>query len=109
MILDDFKKRLETQYFICPKGRVVKYKGDLDVMDITSVHYEIAASIYPDHLRPQDRLMREGWILVGSSVYYVPIIHKDPTQKQIDTLFELGLLERLEILTHGGHYEKYEL
>jgi len=51
--------------------------------------------------------MKLGWVLVGSSVYTHPITHKKISQKQIDTLFDLGLYSRLTILD-SQHYVKYE-
>lgn len=92
-------ERLENQYFIDSTGTEHKFLGDAE--NTVSIHYEIARSIYPDDDRPDDKLMELGWILMGSSVYSSPIIHKEPTQAQIDTLHNKGLLKRLCILNNG--------
>ena len=42
--------------------------------------------------------MAKGWILVGSSCYGHPIIHKEPTRVQISKLKELELYDKLCIL-----------
>jgi len=95
--------RVEKQYYIDLKGRIHKYKGDLSE-DIISIHLLIADNLFPDVIDPDDYIMDLGWILIGSSVYNSPIIHKKPTQKQIDTLFDLGLLKRL-CIKDGNYYK----
>ena len=50
--------------------------------------------------------MNLGWVLVGSSCYHSPIINKRPTQSQINSLDQLGLLDKLCILDNG-YYINY--
>ncbi len=99
-------KRAKTQYFIDRRGKVHKYKGDME-REMVSVHYQIAHALYPDSERPVDILMNLGWIMVGSSCYHAPIIHKKPTQAQINKLDSLGLYLRLTFL-HDGRYVNYD-
>lgn len=100
--------RIDKQYFISPTGRVVKYKGD-DSEDFISLHYAIAEKVVGgDEKYPDDVLMERGWILVGSSVYHFPYCYIEPTQKQIDALFDLGLLGMLRIRVGNG-FEKYKI
>ena len=97
-------ERVDKQYYIDRKGNVVKYDGPLDE-EIVSIHYMIAQSIYPDQRDPERILLRLGWVLVGSTVYCQPIAHKKPSQKQLDTLFDLGMIDRIGVLK-DGFYEK---
>lgn len=97
-------ERKKYQFYVDRSGRVYKFKGNCE--EFTSVHYEIAKKIYPDLEFPEDKLMNEGWILCGSSVYNSPIIHQKPSQAQLDKLFDLGLLDRLCFL-HNGSYPNY--
>lgn len=101
----DNKERQERQYFIDREGNVHKYMGDLND-EIISMHSRIAQSFFQESNNPEEVLRKLGWILVGSTVYHVPIISKKPTQAQINRLFELDLYERLTIL-HNGYYINY--
>lgn len=94
----------KNQYFIDTFGKCHKYKGN--DKDIVSIHYAIAKQIYPDAKNPDDVLMNLGWVMIGSSVYSTPIIHKKPTQDQINKLQDLGLLDRLCFL-HNNSYPNY--
>lgn len=96
--------RKKEQYWIDTVGKCHKFKGD--DKDVISIHYEIAKSIYPDSDKPDDVLMNLGWILVGSSVYSCPIIHKKPTQAQINKLYALDLYDRLCFL-HNNSYPNF--
>lgn len=98
------ENRKANQFFIDPTGKSHKFKGDSE--DITSLHYEIAHILYPNEEQPKDRLMKDGWVLVGSTVYNCPIIHKKPTQAQIDKLHDLKLLGRLCFL-YNNYYPNY--
>ena len=103
------KERIEKQYWINTRGRIIKYKGD-DAWDLPSLHYEIAIREFPkleaNNRGQTDYLLKLGWIMIGSTAYHKPIAHKLPTQKQLDTLFDNPhQLERLGIL-HKGHYIK---
>lgn len=99
------ENRKKYQFYIDRKGKVHKYAGNTD--DVISIHYQIAHKIYPKEERPEDRLLNEGWVLCGSSVYNCPIIHKKPTQAQIDKLFDLELFDRLCFL-HDNSYPNYK-
>lgn len=100
------QERVDTQYFIDLKGKIHRYKGSIDE-DITSMHYRIAKQAFPELEYPEDHVKKLGWILVGSTVYHTPIIHKKPTQAQINTLYDLKLYSML-CFAHKGYYENYE-
>ena len=74
------QKRIDTQYFIDTKGRVHKWKGSLkDARKCSSLHFRIAEELFPDvseDVSPDDYVIGQGWILVGSSVYSHPIFIK---------------------------------
>ena len=100
--------RVNEEYFIDPFGKIYKYKGDDDLEEIISLHYEIAAEIYPNEKYPDDKLMKLGWLQIGSSCYNSPIMHKLPTQAQINTMDLQGeRLDRLCILI-DGYYVKFK-
>jgi hypothetical protein len=99
-------ERIEKQYWIDRLGNTHKFKGDLS-KEYASFHSEIARTIYPDSNRPKDILMDLGWVMIGSVVYSIPIIHKKPTKLQIDKLIELDLYKRLHIL-HNSHYINFD-
>lgn len=98
------KEKLRDQFFIDREGRSHKFKGNVE--NVVSIHYEIAKKIYPNADHPDDLLMDMGWILMGSSVYSSPIIHKKPTNKQIAKLERLGMYDRLCFL-HDRSYPNY--
>ena len=81
--------RKKEQYFIDREGKCHKFKGDDE--DIVSIHSEIARKLYPEAEHTGNVLMNLGWVLVGSSVYSTPIIHKKPSQAQINKLNDLKL------------------
>lgn len=101
------ENRKENQYFIDTIGKVHKFKGDDE--DIISIHYEIAHKLYPNSERPDDLLMKLGWIMVGSSCYHQPIIHCKPTNAQLNKLFDLKLYDKLCFLYKGEYpnFKKY--
>jgi hypothetical protein len=90
-------KRREKQYWIDRLGKIYKYNGDLGE-EITSMHSEIASVLYPESNCPTDILSDLGWVTVGSVAYMSPVIHKKPSQAQINILIELGLYEYLKII-----------
>ena len=96
---------VDKQFWIDPYGKTHKYVGDLSI-DIISFHYEIAHNLFPDISNPCRYLENLGWILIGSTVYHSPIINKRPTQSQINSLDQLGLLDKLCILDNG-YYINY--
>jgi hypothetical protein len=100
-------ERKEKEYFIDPLGNIIKCNGDLNGT-IYSFHNEIALQLYPDTKEyPKDVLMKLGYIMVGSVVYNIPIIHTKPTQAQINILYDLNLYNKLCFL-YKGYYENYE-
>lgn len=104
------KERIDQEYWIDRQGKIHKYTGDLNA-DIISMHSEIAHRFYPESNRPKDILMNLGWVMIGSVVYTIPIIHKKPTQSQLNTLNDLGLYKRLHFLHNGSYinFEKYQI
>lgn len=48
-----------------------------------------------------------GWVMIGSVVYSIPIIHKNPTKLQINKLIKLDLYKSLHIL-HNSHYINFD-
>lgn len=103
-----FKERLKKQYYIDTYGDVHKVKDGVNYDQHSSIHYAISKNLYPDQEYPCDHVMNKlGWICVGSSVYNAPIINKKPTQKQLDTLFDLDLLKRL-LIKKNNQYINYD-
>jgi hypothetical protein len=88
------KERKATEFFIDRNGNVKRYKGKLS-SEIISMHYRIANELFPELKTPDDYVMELGWVMVGSSVYNCPVIHKKPTDKQVKTLEKLKLFDRL--------------
>ena len=100
------KERKQKEYWIDRSGKIHKFKGDLS-KEYASLHSEIATQLYPESNRPTDILMNLGWVMVGSTVYSHPIIHKAPSQAQINKLYELDLYKWLTF-QHNGYYIKYD-
>jgi len=103
------RERKRKEFWIDTNGKTHKLKGDL-TKEITSIHYQIAKSLFPELEYPDDHLMKLGWILVGSSVYSCPIINAKPTRKQLNKLFELELYTRLcfKYKESYPNYDKYK-
>jgi hypothetical protein len=102
--------RLQEQYFIDLQGNVHKYtlKEGEDIEEIYSIHLHIAEDLFPNVHNPDDYVCRLGWITIGSSVYSTPVCEKEPTQAQINTMFTLGLLNRLCVLNPTDNcYHKF--
>lgn len=100
------KERKHKEYWIDRSGKIHKFKGDLN-QEYASLHSEIASQLYPESNKPTDTLMNLGWVMIGSTVYSHPIIHKKPSQAQINKLDELGLYKWLTF-QHNGFYIKYD-
>lgn len=100
------KERKEKEYWIDTSGKIHKFKGDL-TEEYPSLHSAIASQFYPDSNKPTDILMNLGWVMIGSTVYSHPIIHKKPSQAQINKLYDLGLYKHLTF-EHNGFYIKYD-
>lgn len=90
------KTRVEEQFWISRTGRILKYKGDLN-KEISSLHYEIAIKILPYSKNPEDLLLRQGCIKIGSYVGGVVKFEKQPSQAQINTMDKLGFLHHLKL------------
>jgi hypothetical protein len=97
--------RINKEYYIDRYGKVIKYKGSLSE-EIVSMHYRIAEQEFPNTPNPGDFVRKIGHILVGS-VYQNPIIDIQPTQAQINKLFDLGLLDSLLVL-NGERYVEFK-
>lgn len=97
-------ERKEKQFWIDPTGEIFKYTKPLeDTEDIVSMHYEIAHKLFPNVASPDDYLIALGWIMVGSSVYNCPIIHRKPKQAQLDVLHDLDLYDKLCFLYKNSY------
>lgn len=80
------KERIDTQYFIDTEGRIHKWKGTIkEAADWNSLHSLIAdkKGTSPDVLH------NLGWIMIGAAAYGTRI-KGEPTQAQINTLFDMG-------------------
>ena len=107
----NYRDDIRTQYFIDTDGVIRKWKlSPTKAADYISLHYGIAAVLFPDIIYPKDpkdHVMKLGWVLVGSTVYGSPIIDKCPTQAQLNTLLDLDLYDRL-LMQVNDHYPKYK-
>lgn len=74
----------ETEIWIDLDGKV--HKNEIYTPDLVSHHAEYAKQLYPDMDFPEDYLMRLGWIRV--SVISGICSGKEPTQAQLNTLFD---------------------
>jgi len=59
------------------------------------MHSMIARQCFPELENPKDYIMNLGWIEIGSTVYSVPVIHRKPTEKQIQKLKKLDKFQYL--------------
>jgi hypothetical protein len=85
------KERRDSEFWIDTEGRIRKWKGSLKELDnFCSTHYAIGIRLYPKLERPEDYLHELNWISIGSAAYGRRI-KSEPTQAQINTLFELGI------------------
>ena len=92
--LDYMKDRILHQFFIDRDGVIHRYMGSLKDTGVISMHYRIAADLFPDIQYPQspdDHVVQKlGWVLCGSTVYHSPICYKKPSAAQIKALQDLG-------------------
>jgi hypothetical protein len=89
---EEVKKRQENEFYITPQGKIVKWWGSLEELDEwASTHSLIASKLLPQIKdgRAGDALHKMGWISYGSPVYGIRI-SCEPTQSQINILFDLG-------------------
>jgi len=90
--------KIDKEYWIDTFGHEYKYSGNLSIKTIISIHHEIAKIILPNAEYPKDVLMKQGWILMGSTCYHANVIHKYPTQSQINALDKMNQLYKLLVL-----------
>lgn len=101
--IDLLKERRETEYWIDPRGKKVKWKGTLRELDnYASTHFLIALQYYPDSKTPEDVLFELNWIMIGAAAYGTRI-KGEPTQAQLNTLAEIG--KRSITDSYGVTYE----
>jgi len=100
------KERQDTEFYIDPQGKIRKWKGSLKELDNwVSTHSLLAQTITGIKDGTADEYLHKlGWIAMGSAVYGNRI-KGEPTQAQINTLFDLG---RNGIIDDNGirHYWK---
>jgi hypothetical protein len=87
--LEFSKERIEKEFWIDAEGQIHRWKGDIEeTSDLLSLHHAIAATI--NHSKyPEDVLYDMGWIAIGSAAYGNRI-KGEPSQAQINTMFDLG-------------------
>jgi hypothetical protein len=86
--LKHLHQRVDSEFYIDPDGRIIKSTLE-EAKDWISLHLGIAERLYPDVEHADDYLFEMGWISIGSAAYGIRI-KSEPTQSQIDTLYELG-------------------
>lgn len=86
------KERVEKEYFIDPNGKIHKWKGSLkELHEWCSTHALIAHTITGiESGAAKDYLVKLNWLMVGSACGNFLQIENEPTQAQINTLFDLG-------------------
>lgn len=106
-IIEQNKKKVESQFWIDTYGKVHKYKGEINTR-IFSIHKEIANELFPELKDASHYLQSIGWVLVGSTVYEHPICDRVPTQSQINTLDRFDLLDKLCIALNSRYHNYME-
>ena len=88
---ESVKKRILNEFYISPTGKIRRWRGTLKEADNwISLHEGIARKITGiTDGKATDALHNKGWIAIGSACYGNRI-KGEPTQAQINTLFELG-------------------
>lgn len=94
---DAAKRRIDNEFWVAPDGRVVRLRvsGDPDwdvIFSIVSMHGAIAEQQFSDCIgSPEDYARKLGWISVQlANEYRAPHCYKEPTQSQINTMFDFG-------------------
>lgn len=94
---DVAKRRIDSEFWVDPTGRVVRLRvsDDLDwavISSIVSMHGSIAEQQFSDCIgSPEDYARKLGWISVQlDNEYRAPYCYKEPTQSQINTMFDFG-------------------
>ncbi len=107
------QQKVNSQYFIDRTGKIIKLDTkNFDLSDVyNSIHHEIGIQQFPNVSDPKKYMMSLGWIMVGSSVYSVPICDKMPSNLQLNTLKKLNLLNIFSVydkdINRYVNYEKY--
>lgn len=95
-------KRLDEQFYIDKQGEIIKYKINNidDIVGYYSVHEALAKQIletlyYTNDYKPfksaKDCVMALGFIIIGAACgNRSPFSIKEPTQSQLNTMFDLG-------------------
>ena len=103
-------ERVDNEFFIDLNGKVVKLNvndPNIDLCEsICSMHNEICEQVLPNNKDAETKLMNDGWVMVGSSVYNSPIAKIPPTGMQIQTLIDLKKFDRFCVLKNG-YYINY--
>lgn len=94
---DVAKRRIDSEFWVDSTGRVVRLRvsDDLDwavISSIVSMHGSIAEQQFSDCIgSPEDYARKLGWISVQlDNEYRAPHCYKEPTQSQINTMFDFG-------------------
>ena len=131
MLIEDYtlENRINNQYFIDPYGEVIKYKPTeekIENKDICSIHCNLAKQIliemsgnsnYSPFSSEKSLLLRMGYVIVGSLGNELPFCTREPTQAQIDKLFELGYIfsktyphtDEFNRITTAFYFKKYKI
>ena len=85
------RDRQENEFFIDTNGKIHKWKGSLKKLyDTCSTHKLIAEKLTGmDGYDAVEYLHNLGWIIIGSVCYGIRA-KNEPTQSQINALFDLG-------------------
>lgn len=89
--IEIYEEMIQKQFFIDPNGKIKKWRWGLEAAtEWVSLHAGIAERLCPDNIEhPTDYLHNLGWIAIGSSAYGNRV-KNEPTQAQINTLYDLG-------------------
>lgn len=94
---DVAKRRIDSEFWVDPTGRVVRLRVSDDpdwavISSIVSMHGSIAEQQFSDCIgSPEDYARKLGWISVQlDNEYRAPHCYKEPTQSQINTMFDFG-------------------
>ena len=101
--IEKTQKRIDYEFWLSPLGKKVKFfKGIEAAYSVCSLHSDIAYEVvkkllgedYARECRDCEKvLLKSGWIKLGCLGQRYDIALKEPTQSQIDVLFEMGIKE----------------
>ena len=98
------RTRFDEQFYIDKEGKIWKYKikNIEEIVDICSVHEKLAQQIlekryhtkyYEPFKSAKDCIMNLGFIIIGAVCgQEPPFSQKEPTQSQLDAMFDLGYI-----------------